>query len=54
MKNNRRDFIKLSGIAGLSVTTGGFMKSYGSDFNYDDSNLPQDIMDFEKKAYPAL
>ncbi len=49
MKKNRRDFIKLTGIAGLSLTAGGLMKNYASGLNYDDSNLAQDIVDFEKE-----
>ena len=49
MKKNRRDFIKLTSITGLGLTAGGLMKNYASQFNYDDSNLAQDIVDFEKE-----
>ncbi len=36
MKKNRRDFIKLTSIAGLSLTAGGLMKNYASELNQDD------------------
>ena len=49
MKKNRRDFIKLTGITGLGLTAGGLMKNYASQFNYDDSNLAQDIISHEKE-----
>ncbi len=49
MKNNRRDFIKMSGIAGLGIA-GGIMNGYASDrMNPSDSDLNQDIQDHEKK-----
>lgn len=49
MKQNRRDFIKLSGIAGLSLASGGIMKNYASELNKDDSNLAQEILNFDSK-----
>ena len=39
MKNDRRDFIKMSGIAGLGIA-GGIMNGYASEsIKYDDLNL---------------
>ena len=50
MKKNRRDFIKLTGISGLSLAGGGIMKSYASEsMNHDEPNLAQAIHDYEKK-----
>ena len=44
MKNRRRDFLKITGIAGLSLAGGGLMKSYASgSTNQDESNLAQAI-----------
>jgi predicted dehydrogenase len=35
MKNNRRDFLKLSGLTGLSVVGGGVLKAFANDGNHD-------------------
>ncbi len=49
MKKNRREFIKLTGIAGLGIAGVGKMDSYASGLiNRDDPNLSQKINDFEK------
>ena len=48
MKNNRRDFIKISGIAGLGIA-GGIIKGYASDHIHpDDTALNRYIQDHEK------
>jgi hypothetical protein len=31
MKNNRRDFLKLGGLAGLTVAGGGFLKGFANE-----------------------
>ena len=49
MKQNRRDFLKLSGIAGLSLAGGGIMKNYAYELNEDNPNLGQEILNFESK-----
>lgn len=48
MKNNRRDFIKMSGIAGLGIA-GGIMNGYASESTkYDDLNLNHHIENHQK------
>ena len=50
MKNKRRDFIKLTGLTGLSIAGSGMMKAFGENFNHQnklnsmvsDSNLPDE------------
>lgn len=39
MKNNRRDFLKLSGLTGLSVAGGGIFKVLANDGNNHDSQV---------------
>ncbi len=49
MKNNRREFIKLTGITGLGLAGGSMMKSYASEsIDHDEPNLAQTINDYEK------
>ena len=49
MKQNRRDFLKISSIAGLSLASGGVLKSCTSEsLNQDDLNLPKAMADYEK------
>jgi predicted dehydrogenase len=48
MKNSRRDFIKISGAAGLGLTGGAF-QGCASDSTEENSDLPQYINDYEKK-----
>ena len=50
MKKNRRDFLKVTGIAGLSLAGGGVLKSYATEsMNRDGTNLAQAIKDYEKE-----
>lgn len=50
MKKNRREFIKLTGIAGLGIAGVGKMDSYASGLmNQDDSTLSQKINDYGKE-----
>ena len=50
MKKNRRDFIKLAGISGLSLAGGSIMKSYASEsMIHDEPNLAQAIYNYEKE-----
>jgi dienelactone hydrolase len=50
MKNKRRDFIKLTGLTGLSIAGSGMMKSFGRNLNHQnklnsmvpDTNLPDE------------
>ncbi|MEN8228777.1 MAG: Gfo/Idh/MocA family oxidoreductase [Bacteroidota bacterium] len=50
MKNRRRDFLKKTGIAGLSLAGGSIMKSYASEsVNHGEPNLAQAIHDYEKR-----
>ena len=39
MKNNRRDFLKLSGLTGLSIAGGGIFKVFADDRNNHDSQV---------------
>ncbi|MCK5205815.1 MAG: Gfo/Idh/MocA family oxidoreductase, partial [Desulfobacterales bacterium] len=49
MKKSRRDFLKMTSLAGLSIAGGGVMKSSASEsVNRDESNLAQVIKDYEK------
>ena len=38
MENKRREFLKLSGLAGLGITGGGMLKGFASAL--DDHNQP--------------
>jgi predicted dehydrogenase len=50
MKANRRDFLKMTGFAGLSLASGGVLKSCTPDpINQNDPNLPQALKDYENK-----
>lgn len=47
MKNNRRDFLKMSGFAGISLAGSGILSSYtGKDISNSDN-----IIDLENKTY---
>ncbi|MGV8095247.1 MAG: Gfo/Idh/MocA family protein [Mangrovibacterium sp.] len=49
MKNNRRDFIKLGGLAGLGITGGGFMESLANGYAETTSpDLPGQIRQYEQ------
>jgi predicted dehydrogenase len=50
MRSKRRDFLKIAGIAGLSIAGGGIIKSHATEsLNLNDPNLSNAIKDFEKK-----
>ena len=50
MKNNRRNFIKMSGIAGLGIA-GDIMNGYASEsIKFDDLNLNHHIENHQKIA----
>ena len=50
MTNRRRDFLKMIGLAGLSVVVGGIKRSYASEsMNHGEPNLPQAIHEYEEK-----
>lgn len=38
MKNKRRDFIKLSGLTGLSIAGSGMFKAFGANFNHQNKS----------------
>jgi predicted dehydrogenase len=49
MKKNRREFLKMTGIAGISLAGAGILKSCTSEsMNQDNPNLAQAIKDYEK------
>lgn len=39
MKNNRRDFLKLGGLAGLTIAGGGFLKGYANEGEHTTSDI---------------
>jgi predicted dehydrogenase len=50
MKKNRRDFLKMTGIAGLSIAGERVLKSYASDtMNLDKPNWAQMIKNYEQE-----
>jgi len=52
MKNKRRDFLKMTGIAGLSLAGGGIMKSYASESMNHDYEKKR-IQHFNMSGYSA-
>jgi dienelactone hydrolase len=39
MQNNRRKFLKLAGLTGIGITSGGLMRAFASEKNHDDPKI---------------